>query len=48
VNHQSFLKGETMAIEIVVESKLEKEEEREQFSSYLKQLCEKKQLKRYY
>lgn len=34
-----------MAIEIVVESKLEKEEEREQFSSYLKQLCEKKQLK---
>lgn len=34
-----------MAIEIVVESKLEKEEQREQFSSYLKQLCEKKQLK---
>ena len=34
-----------MAIELVLEGKLEKESEKEEFSAFLKELCKQKQLK---
>ena len=39
------MKGVIMSIEIVLEGKLEKETQREQFSAFLKKQCEEKKLK---